>query len=242
VSTIAALLAFEEVTKRFGGTLAVDGVSLVLHEGEILALLGENGAGESTLIKMLLLGVLRDLRSTGIGMIYVSHRLDEVFQVADKVAVMRDGRLVGRKRIAETDPDDLMTMIVGARMSLRPNDPRRPVETLSGGNQQKVVLARWLGIATKLLILEDPTAGVDVDAKALRPAARRRRMLPRLAGSRLPTSKECTRELVEVNGAGAGAGRPARAAARPADRRAAAGLRPARAHGAAGVAVFCDAA
>ena len=51
-------------------------------------------------------------------------------------------------------------------MSLRPNDPRRPVETLSGGNQQKVVLARWLGLATRLLILEEPTAGVDVGAKA----------------------------------------------------------------------------
>ena len=54
----------------------------------------------------------------------------------------------------------------GARMSLRPNQPGRPVETLSGGNQQKVVLARWLGIATRLLILEEPTAGVDVGAKA----------------------------------------------------------------------------
>jgi ribose transport system ATP-binding protein len=429
------LLAFDGVAKRFGGTLAVDHVSLTLDKGEILALLGENGAGKSTLIKMLagihtpdagqilvhgapyhhlrarkggrqhvafihqdlglidwmtvaenvalgvgyrrrgglidwtacrtaardilatmsadidpdarimhlsrterslvaigralaaraeilvldeptaslpadevarLLAVLRDLRNTGIGMIYVSHRLDEVFDVADEVAVLRDGKLIGRKKVTETDPADLITMIVGrppedltmrahtigaearlvlegltaghagpvdltlhegeivglvglrgagqdaigralfgcrpitagsaeldgkpyapdapgramaagvglvagdrvgeslgmklsirenlflnpaaagrhplalfspsrerdrasragATMSLRPNNPALPVENLSGGNQQKVVLARWLDIARRVLILEEPTAGVDVGAKA----------------------------------------------------------------------------
>ena len=430
-----ALLAFENVTKRFGGTIAVNDVSLTLTASTVLALLGENGAGKSTLIKMLagihpldsgrillrgkpydhlnaryagsppvafihqdlglidwmtvaenvslgmgyrkrfglidwracrsearralatlsadidpdrrvmhlsrterslvaigralaanaeilvldeptaslpadevgrLLAILRRLRETGIGMIYVSHRLDEVFDVADELAVLRDGRLVGQQPVAGTTQAELVEMIVGrppselftrrepavapvrlslaaltaggagpvdlqlhrgemvalvglrgagqdaigralfgcraiesgtvllegapyqptdpadaiargvglvaadrvgeslgmplsiaenmflnpgaggaaplsfldparearaareagARMSLRPNAPQRPVETLSGGNQQKVVLARWLRLASRLLILEEPTAGVDVGAKA----------------------------------------------------------------------------
>ena len=50
--------------------------------------------------------------------------------------------------------------------SIRPPDPDRFVGTLSGGNQQKVVLARWLGTGERLLVLEEPTAGVDVGSKA----------------------------------------------------------------------------
>ena len=45
-------------------------------------------------------------------------------------------------------------------------DPAAPIETLSGGNQQKVVMARWMRIGGRVLVLEDPTAGVDVGAKA----------------------------------------------------------------------------
>ncbi len=54
----------------------------------------------------------------------------------------------------------------GRRIGLVPNSPDEFIEALSGGNQQKVVMARWMHIAPDVLILEDPTAGVDVGAKA----------------------------------------------------------------------------
>jgi ribose transport system ATP-binding protein len=252
-----------------------------------------------------LFAALRPLKARGVGMIYVSHRLDEVFRIADRVAVLRDGKLVGQKPVRETSPRELVEMIVGrpasdlfvkantkvegerlsvknmvchgagpvsfslrqgellglvglrgagqeligralfgseafsgtvllngeepdlsstisamksgigliardrteesaalslsirenmflnpgasgrtlfSRMSprreaaltreagndvgLRPNDPFIPIEALSGGNQQKVIVGRWLLTGRKLLIAEDPTAGVDVGAKA----------------------------------------------------------------------------
>jgi ribose transport system ATP-binding protein len=52
------------------------------------------------------------------------------------------------------------------RFDVRPPQPERAINTLSGGNQQKVVLARWAGRRYRLLVLEDPTIGVDVGAKA----------------------------------------------------------------------------
>jgi len=51
------------------------------------------------------------------------------------------------------------------RFSVRPLDPERPIGNLSGGNQQKVVVARWLEAGVRLLVLEEPTFGGDVGSK-----------------------------------------------------------------------------
>lgn len=60
-----------------------------------------------------LFDVLRGLRAQGVGMIYVSHRLDEIPRIAERVAVMRDGQLVGTRDVAHTNTDELVSMIVG---------------------------------------------------------------------------------------------------------------------------------
>ena len=60
-----------------------------------------------------LFGIVRRLRERGVGVVYISHRLEEVFELADRVTVLRDGHYVATKPVAETDKDDLITMMVG---------------------------------------------------------------------------------------------------------------------------------
>ena len=245
-SAAPALLQFQAISKRFGGTQAVDALTLDVRSGEILALLGENGAGKSTLIKLLagiypadsgeivldgqpqaawrsadrrqqpvafihqdlglvdwmtvaenvalgmgyprrfglidwgkaattarrvmarvgcnidperrvfsltraeksllaigralevqarllvldepsaslpmadverLFAVLRGLRTQGMAMVYVSHRLDEVLAISDRAAVMRDGRLVATLHTAHTNEAELVRWIVGKALA-----------------------------------------------------------------------------------------------------------------------------
>jgi ribose transport system ATP-binding protein len=64
-----------------------------------------------------LFDVLQHLRERGVGMIYVTHRIDEVFRIADRVAVMRDGRLVAIRNVTETSTRELVNAIVGRPLS-----------------------------------------------------------------------------------------------------------------------------
>lgn len=71
-----------------------------------------------------LFAALRPLKSRGVGMIYVSHRLDEIFRIADRVAVLRDGQMVGMRDINHTTPEELVSLISRAQ-GARDRPPRR---------------------------------------------------------------------------------------------------------------------
>ncbi len=108
-------LFFDRVVKSFGGTQALKGASLKVARGEIVALLGAPTASLPADDVGRLFSALRPLKSRGVGMIYVSHRLDEIFRVADRVAVLRDGQMVGMRPIEYTTPEELVSLIVGRK-------------------------------------------------------------------------------------------------------------------------------
>ena len=73
---------------------------------------------------------------------------------------------VSRLAIRNNETERRECAVVLRHFDVRPPQPDRDISTLSGGNQQKVVLARWAGRKYRVLVLEDPTIGVDVGAKA----------------------------------------------------------------------------
>ena len=158
-----------------------------VRRGEILGLAGLRGAGHDTLGKalfgaapivsgtVLLNGEQVDLSSPGAAVanglcLVAGDRYGESIGPGLSVRenLFLNPRASGRKalhlRSAASEADEALAL--GRRVALRPNDPAALIDTLSGGNQQKVVIARWLRIGAHVLILEDPTAGVDIGAKA----------------------------------------------------------------------------
>jgi simple sugar transport system ATP-binding protein len=161
-------LALSGITKRYGATLANDGIDLAVMPGEIHALLGENGAGKSTLMKIVYgvahpdAGTIRwegdevtiadpnAARALGIGMVFQHFSLFETLTVAENIALGLDsGETIAAlsARIAE----------VAARYGLAV-DPARHVHHLSVGERQRVEILRCLLQAPRLLIMDEPTS------------------------------------------------------------------------------------
>src|SRR5258707_733741 len=104
------ILRMEGISKQFPGVKALDNVTLEVRAGEIHGFLGENGAGKSTLMKILS-GVYT--KATGIGVIFISHRLDEVFAICDRITVLRDGANIGTVDAKDATPEMIIRMMVG---------------------------------------------------------------------------------------------------------------------------------
>jgi ribose transport system ATP-binding protein len=166
---------------------AVRGVDLTVREGEIVGLAGLVGAGRSEFARCLAgadrpdRGTVRVLGSpprrftspgaaarAGVVMVPEDRKSQGLVlerSVAENVGL---GSALGRGRFGFMGPRALQERARPwlERADVRPPDPRRLVSQLSGGNQQKVLLSKWLAHGPKVFIADEPTRGVDVAAKA----------------------------------------------------------------------------
>ena len=93
------------------------GIARALGANARILILDEPTASLSSADADHLLSVLRDLRARGVGMIYISHRLEELPAIADRVTVLRDGETIGTRAMPDVTRDDLIAMMVGRSMA-----------------------------------------------------------------------------------------------------------------------------
>jgi ABC-2 type transport system ATP-binding protein len=160
-------IAFTDVSKSYGNVLAVDGLDLAVEAGRTVALLGPNGAGKSTSINMLL-GLLRPTR----GRIEVlGTSPDEAVARGEVGAMLQSGELIPELTVRELVDfvRRLYPRPLGLDEILRMADltdlVKRRAGKLSGGQAQRVRFALSIAGAPKLLVLDEPTAAMDVESR-----------------------------------------------------------------------------
>jgi ABC-type sugar transport system ATPase subunit len=175
------LLQARSISKRFGALQALADVDLDVHAGEVLAILGDNGAGKSTFIKILSgayepsagtllldgatvrFGSPQDAADVGIATIFQELALSENLSIAENVFLGRElvRRVLGvpfLKRQAMKQKVAELLHSLEAHIS----DPDAAVGSLSGGQRQAVAISRALNLNARLVIMDEPTAALAV--------------------------------------------------------------------------------
>lgn len=155
-----SLISAKDLAVRFGGIDVLTGVDLSIEPGEIVTLLGPNGSGKSTLLRALL-GIVPTsagevTRAPGLRLGYVPQKL-----AVDRSMPMTVRRFLSLpKRVTDAEATAIL-----ARVGL-PEVESRQMSALSGGQFQRVLLARALLCHPQILILDEPTQGLDQPGEA----------------------------------------------------------------------------
>ena len=180
-----SILSARNLVKRYGRVVAMDSTDFDLYPGEILAVIGDNGAGKSTMIKALTGAVRPDdgtvtlegqtvvfdhpleAREAGIETVYQQLALSPALSIADNMflgrEIRRSGfagkwlRMLDKPAMRKTAREKLSDL---GLMTIQNID--QAVETLSGGQRQGVAVARAAAFGSKVLMLDEPTAALGV--------------------------------------------------------------------------------
>jgi fructose transport system ATP-binding protein len=184
VNDAAPILEARGLVKHYGHVVALNGADLELYPHEILAIIGDNGAGKSTLIKALS-GALqpdegeirlagervhfrspRDARGSGIETVYQDLAVSPALDIAANIFLGREARRRGAAGniLRMLDKRTMRREAVRhfAELKIGVQSITQPVEDLSGGQRQGVAVARAAAWASRLVIMDEPTAALGV--------------------------------------------------------------------------------
>jgi len=152
----ASVLAAQQVSVAYGDRKVLDNVDVVLHRGEVLALLGESGAGKTTLLR-----VLAGHRQPDSGLVQRPNRKSAVQLVCqDAFASLTPGRRLQSLLDEACDPS--FDVLAGARSLRLPEQLLgRTAAQMSGGERRRAALLRSIAVQPDVLLLDEPTASLD---------------------------------------------------------------------------------
>jgi ATP-binding cassette subfamily F protein 3 len=159
------LLALENQSAGYNGKAILEGVSLTLAPGARVALLGRNGAGKSTYMKLLagelpaLAGTRTEARDLRIGY-FAQHQLE---QLSTKDSALDNLRRIGAERAAKATEQELRDFLAG--FGFRGERVFEPVEPFSGGEKARLVLALTAYLRPNLMLLDEPTNHLDLEMR-----------------------------------------------------------------------------
>ncbi len=189
-ATAEVALAVEGLTRRRkssdASAIELHGVSLAVHKGEILGIAGLVGAGRTETARAIMgadaidsgrilvdgvpvhIGSPRDAIRHGIGLVPEDRKQQALFlelAIRTNLSIAAHDRITSFGIFISGGKEDALVEEYRKLLNIRMASADQRVGTLSGGNQQKVVLARWLALRPKVLIVDEPTRGIDVGAK-----------------------------------------------------------------------------
>jgi len=165
---------------------SIEPFALNIRAGETLGLAGLLGSGRSELIRLLFgidhktQGRLKidgteiaiddatDAIRNGFALVPEDRKTQSIFpglSVRENIVLALQTQRSWARALSRREQNEIASRFISA-MGIKTTDAEQPIETLSGGNQQKAILARWLALEPRLLLLDEPTRGIDVGAKA----------------------------------------------------------------------------
>ncbi len=176
------MLQVENLTSDF-----IKGVSFDVRKGEILGLFGLMGAGRTEVVEMIIgdrkktggrilvegeeaiINSPSDAKKYGIGYLPSDRKKDGLFlvhSIGKNISINVLDQIVGKLNLISDKKAKILDRKWIKALKIKTPSDETPAMSLSGGNQQKLIVARWMAANPKLLILNDPTRGIDVSAKA----------------------------------------------------------------------------
>jgi simple sugar transport system ATP-binding protein len=176
------IIKMENIEKWYGKVHALKGVDFSVSEGEVVGLIGENGAGKSSLIKIIsglfppdkgkiywegrevTIDSVKKARELGIETIHQNRLTIDTLDVSENIFLSREiKKNIGPLKIIDKVKQNEKAIQLTSELGLKIDSPEEEVRLCSGGEKQGVAIARALYYKSKLLILDEPTVGLTIE-------------------------------------------------------------------------------